>query len=153
MDNQSTNINELLDSNDESLVQEIINEMKQQQKDNQKNTTDLQKQFQSKMEAVPQSVKQTSMNHHPFLQNNSSKKSNSDSNTLNFSSITNIRFIKEFTFIILLTYFLNTNIVNKLLLKIPQFVSSDNLNIPNFIGILVKSLIAGVLFILLKLVI
>ena len=151
MDNQSTNINELLDNNDESLVQEIINEMKQQQKDNKKNTTDLQKHFQSKMEAVPHSVKQTSMNHHPFLQNNSSIKSNS--NTLNFSSITNIRFIKEFTFIILLTYFLNTNIVNKLLLKIPQFVSSDNLNIPNFIGILVKSLIAGVLFILLKLVI
>jgi len=152
MSNQSTSISDLLSNNNEeqSLVQEIISEMKQQQSQDKQETENLQNQFTTQTQAIPQSVKQTSMSHHPFIETSSKK---SDTNSLQFSSITNIRFLKEISFIILLTYFLNTNIVNKLLLKVPQFVSSDNLNIPNFIGIIVKALIAGILFILLKLVI
>tara|TARA_B100001093_G_C26414363_1_gene836985 strand:- start:121 stop:579 length:459 start_codon:yes stop_codon:yes gene_type:complete len=152
MTNQSTDINELLNSNDpeqNNLVQEIINEMKEQQNEDKQSNQTQQKNFTKKMEAVPHSVKQTSMSHHPFMKEDD----RSNSQPLNFSSINNIRFLKEIVFVILLNYFLNTNIVNKLLLKIPQFVSSDNLNIPNFIGIMVKAIIAGILFIILKLVI
>jgi len=150
MTSQSTNINDLLEQQKtdtkNDLVQEIIKEIKEQQKQETQHQTQQQQEFATPMDSMPRSIQQTKLNHHPFM-----KTEEKTTSSMKIPQSLNVSFIKEIAFVVLLNYFLNTSSFNNLLLKIPQFVSSDNLNIPNFIGILIKALVSGILFLILKL--
>lgn len=161
--NKSTQISDIIgeqnnvhEPSQTELVQEIINEIKMQEQENKLESDIDTSVMEEKVHEIPRSEQQNNISYE-LLDNvensngNIGDDKNNDSwlskikNTLNFS------LLKEVLVVVSLVLLLSISVLNK---KIADLVPklSNELGQLNFMGVLVKSFVAGLLFFIVKLV-
>ena len=159
-DGKSTNISEILDEEDNNdLVQEIINEIQMQEAEQELNETDMENQedigglLEKKMEEVPRSSNQINLDTqlHPVVPSTIDSNLNNPSKLSLMTSKLNLQTLKETLVVTSLLLVLSMKFVNKNITKlIPKL--GNELGEINMVGLIVKALLGGIIFFIIKLV-
>ena len=159
--NKSTQISDIIgnenEEQDNELVQEIINEIQMQeaeeelQAQNTENTDDIGGLLEKKVEEVPRSSNQINLDNqlHPVVPSTIETPTNTD--TTSIISKLNFQTLKETLVVTTLLFLLSMKFINKNITKlIPKL--SNELGEINVGGLLLKALVGGIIFFIVKLV-
>ena len=162
--NKSTQISDIIGNDEEQeqdneLVQEIINEIQMQEAEQELNETDMENQedigglLEKKMEEVPRSSNQINLDTqlHPVVPSTIDSNLNNPSKLSLMTSKLNLQTLKETLVVTSLLLVLSMKFVNKNITKlIPKL--GNELGEINMVGLIVKALLGGIIFFIIKLV-
>lgn len=162
--NKSTQISDIIGNDedqeqDNELVQEIINEIQMQEAEQELNETDMENQedigglLEKKVEEVPRSSNQINLDSqlHPVVPSTIDSNLNNPSKISLMTSKLNLQTLKETLVVTSLLLVLSMKFVNKNITKlIPKL--GNELGEINMMGLIVKALLGGIIFFIIKLV-
>ncbi len=160
---KSTQISDIIGNDEEEqnneLVQEIINEIQMQEEENQEIQEEVQNEqenddigglLEKKVEEIPRSNQQIKLDYHPVLKDENETKPK-DTTISKITSKFNLQTLKETAVVISLLFLLSMSFVNKNITKLIPKLGNDMGEI-NMGGLLVKALVGGLIFFIVKLV-